>query len=178
MLLQSSVTIAQYRKSVNSLYANLNSEMFESLYHYTSTGYKKINEDLVYKRFNKHARNISSIFENSADEVPQTVFRGIKNLMQHSVGDIINFKHFISSSLDPNQAYAFTNKGAGSLYIIKPNQPGLTVSYDKNEMEVLLNSNTYFVVEDVLFNKNFYCAYPESEHGISRKMTAFVLKEK
>jgi hypothetical protein len=178
MLLKSSVTLTQYRESVDSLYSSLNSEMFESLYHYTSTGYKKINEDLVYRRFNKHASNIGGIFATLKYEAPPTVFRGVKNLTKYSVGDTITFKHFVSTSVDPNQAYTFTNEGSGSFYIIKPKTPALTVSYDKSEMEVLLNRNLEFVVEEVLLNKNFYCAYPESDYGINRKMTAFVLKEK
>lgn len=178
MLLRSSVTLTQYRESVTNLYTSLNSAMFESLYHYTSTGYKKINEDLVFQRFNKHAVNIESIFKNRTDEVDYTVFRGVKKLAFHSVGETIGFKHFVSSSLDPNQAYSFTGGGTGPFYIIKPKKSGLPVSYDKNEMEILLQHDSVFTVEEVFLGANFYCEYPDSDYGITRKINAFVLKEK
>lgn len=177
MILSSSVGLNEYCSNREKLYNTLNKTLFESLYHYTSTGYKTINTSVSQGTHNKHSDNIQTIFKNHSTTLYTPLYRGEPVKTHATKGDTITFPHYISTSVDPHQAYEFTNRGEGTLYIITPKQKGLPVSYDKKEMEILLNSGSVFTVVETFKQEKFYLQYPETDYGINYILDACVLQE-
>jgi len=169
--LPATLTLETYRQYVTETYNRLNSQQFESLYHYTSTGYRKINQSE--QTNNRHSITIETIFNTDNTVALQQTYRGIKVPQKHNIGDTITFPTYTSTSVSPIEAYAFANKGEGTFYILK-NVEGLAVSYDKKEMEILLNKNTQFTVENKIETKIFL-QYPNTDYGITVECLTYIL---
>lgn len=171
----STMTLDTYRNAMQNTYSNLSAAQFESLYHYTSTGYKNINQKLHQGSSSKHSENIQEIFNTAKLSTLTQTYRGTKRNNTHTVGEEIIFPTYTSTSVNPIEAYNFTKK-AGTFYILK-NVQGLAVSYDKKEMEILLPINTTFTVEAKL-PQTLKLQYPDTDYGITVPCEGYILTPK
>ena len=159
-------TINEYKTATENFYKTLNSEEYETVYHYTSTGYKKLNQTVKEKTTEyKRVEILNNVFrKNTLTFIPQT-YRGLTVNVEHKIGEKIIFPAYTSTSVNPFEAYNFTNKGEGTFYVLK-NIQGIPVSLFNKEMELLLPPKTEFTIIDT-YQKDVFFEYPDTDYGVT-----------
>lgn len=160
------VTINEYKTATENFYKTLTSEEYETVYHYTSTGYKKLNQivkepQTTYKR----VEILNNVFNQNNLTLVSQVYRGVNVSVTHKIGEKIIFPAYTSTSVNPFEAYNFTNKGEGTLYVLK-NIKGIPVSMFNKEMEILLPPKTEFTAIKIYQNDVFF-EYPDTDYGVT-----------
>lgn len=160
------LTINQYKTATENFYNKLTSEEYETVYHYISTGYKKLNQNVVEPiTYYKRVEILNNVFHrNTLTAIPQA-YRGLNVPVEHKIGEKIIFSSYTSTSVNPFEAYNFTNKGEGTFYVLK-NIKGIPVSMFNKEMEILLPPKTEFTIVGA-YQEDVFFEYPDTDYGVT-----------
>ncbi|CAH1539080.1 hypothetical protein THF1D04_500003 [Vibrio owensii] len=131
----------------------LSDESLTALERYQEGEYLMINKQLKGGRLDGTKQDLISQIDNAFTESPKYtgfVFRGADNYLLKnknlSIGDIVSPSSYLSTSVSNNSASNFYH-GQFELYILDKGQYGIVMpNVRQDELEVLINRNSYFEV--------------------------------
>lgn len=160
-----SKAITGFQEKSNKIYAELSKIEREALSEYTQGGYLDINADLGSGIESHYTKSLNSSIDKFTVDSNIITYRGTseKYYKGYKVGDTLEGKVFYSTSVNKDQAKAFSDdiieysddgskgvlleikipKGSKALYI------GENTDYDVNEYELLLSNKTKYKIEKI-----------------------------
>jgi hypothetical protein len=134
--------------------------------HYADAGYKPINKSLINEVDiqESYIEAIDSSIEK-ANQFDKTVYRGFNRDFENKVGEIVEFKSYISTSINPHKAVEFSNKDHLKILMFSTSK-GAPISMVHKEMEIVLPRNSKFLVSEII-KTDFRCLYPETDYSVN-----------
>lgn len=157
----------------NPIAEPLNGDERKAIVKYVSDGYKTLNEglreDLVLSNADKQLMKDLDTALKKCDIYSGNLIRDIKVddlsefLESYQIGDIVNFKQYISTNSDMSKQF---NPNPNVVYTIKGKVGRDVRKYNASEAEILFERNSKFIILDIKYDESIDILFIDMEQVI------------
>jgi hypothetical protein len=169
---RNSIKLTDYKLAYQLWYDALPVSAQAAVYHYTDSGYRRLNHALRHGKPLSDAditlaAQLDQALATSVGNEPQTLYRAVRKLnFVPIVGENVRFDYFVSTTSDPQQIFKFVNEKNPIIFEINT-KLGQKISDIHTEFEFLLPRGTSFEVEEILESVDWHAEYEDCDFSRS-----------